>query len=84
MFYLVKDNYTTLTDFNTNYLVMCKIYTDVGGISYLNHVCQPVREIIHLLKLVDYLHITEDKTWYNSLLHVITMQVYVFENYYLF
>ena len=24
--------YTTLTDFSTNYLVMCKVYTDVGGI----------------------------------------------------
>ena len=24
--------YTTLTDFNTKYLVMCKVYTDVGGI----------------------------------------------------
>ena len=24
--------YTTLTDFSTKYLVMCKVYTDVGGI----------------------------------------------------
>ena len=24
--------YTTFTNFSTNYLVMCKVYTDVGGI----------------------------------------------------
>ena len=24
--------YTTLTNFRTNYRVMCKVYTDVGGI----------------------------------------------------
>ena len=24
--------YTTLTNFSTKYLVMCKIYTDIGGI----------------------------------------------------
>ena len=32
---LTKDNmenYTTLTNFSTKYLVMCKVYTDVGGI----------------------------------------------------
>ena len=26
------DLYTTHTNFSTNYLVMCKVYTDVGGI----------------------------------------------------
>ena len=25
-------DYTTLTNFSTKYLVMCKVYTDVGGI----------------------------------------------------
>ena len=25
--------YTTLTNFSTKYLVMCKVYTDVGGIN---------------------------------------------------
>ena len=25
--------YTTLTNFSTNYLVMCKVYTNVGGIN---------------------------------------------------
>ena len=31
---IVKDNdtYTTLTDFSMKYLMMCKDYTDVGGI----------------------------------------------------
>ena len=41
---------------------MCKVYTDVGGI---NHVCPPVRKIIHSLKLVDYLHVQADNPWYN-------------------
>ena len=36
--------------------MMCKVYTDVGGI---------VRKIIHSLKLVDYLHVQADKPWYN-------------------
>ena len=25
-------SYTTLTNFSTKYLMMCKVYTDVGGI----------------------------------------------------
>ena len=25
-------NYTTLANFSTKYLMMCKVYTDVGGI----------------------------------------------------
>ena len=48
-----------------NYLVMCKVYTDVGGIKQLYHVCPPVRKIIHSLKLVDYLHVQADNPWYN-------------------
>ena len=44
---------------------MCKIYTDVGGIKQLYHVCPPVREIIHELRLVDYLHVQADNPWYN-------------------
>ena len=44
---------------------MCKVYTDVGGIKYLYHVCPPVRKIIHSLKLVDYLHVQADNPWYN-------------------
>ena len=28
-------------------------------------VCLPVREIIHELKLVDYLHVQTDTQWYN-------------------
>ena len=47
------------------YLVMCMIYTDVGGIKGLYHVCPPVRKIIHSLKLVDYLHVQADNPWYN-------------------
>ena len=27
-----NSNYTTLTDFSTKYFMMCKVYTDVGGI----------------------------------------------------
>ena len=29
----VRLNYTTLTNFSTKYLMMCKVYTDVGGIN---------------------------------------------------
>ena len=51
------------------YLVMCKVYTDVGDIKKLYHVCPPVRKIIHSLKLVDYLHVQADNPWYNYILH---------------
>ena len=57
--------YTTLTSFSTKYHVMCKVYTDVGGIKELYHVCPLVHKIIHSLKLVDYLHVQVDKPWYN-------------------
>ena len=30
--------YTTLTNFSTKYLVICKVYTDVGGINTILHV----------------------------------------------
>ena len=29
---VVYRSFTTLTNFSTKYLVMCKVYTDVGGI----------------------------------------------------
>ena len=29
---LIINIYTTLTDFSMKYLLMCKVYTDVGGI----------------------------------------------------
>ena len=58
-------HYTTLTNFSMKYLIMCKVYTDVGGIKLVYHVCPPVRKIIHSLKLVDYLHVQADKPWYN-------------------
>ena len=57
--------YTTLTNLSTLYLVMCNVYTDVGGIKYLYHVCPPVRKIILSLKLVNYLHVLADNPWYN-------------------
>ena len=49
--------------------MMCKVYTYVGGIKKLYHVCPPVRKIIHLLKLVDYLHVQADNPWYNYYLY---------------
>ena len=57
--------YTTLTNFSTIYLVMCKVYTYVGGIKKFYHVCPHVRKIIHSLKLKDYLHVQADNPWYN-------------------
>ena len=50
------------------YLMMCKVYTDVGDMKQLYHVCPPVRKIIHSLKLVDYLHVQADNSWYTYFL----------------
>ena len=36
---------------------MCEVFTDVGGKEKLYQVCPPVCNIIHSLKLVDYLHV---------------------------
>ena len=36
---------TKLTNFSTEHLMMCKVYTDVDGIKYLFHVCPSVRKI---------------------------------------
>ena len=58
------------------YLVVCKVYTDEGGIKELYHVCPPVRKIIHSLKLVDYLHVQADNPWYNYYLSVFTIRSY--------
>ena len=46
-----------------DYLVTRKVYIDVGGILYLYQGFPPVREIIHSLKLVDYLYVHADKPW---------------------
>ena len=51
--------YSTLINVSTNYIVMCKVYTDVGGISKLYHGCSPRRAVIYSLKL----H-THGKPWY--------------------
>ena len=37
-------------------------------------VCPPVREIIHSLKLVDYLHVQADKPWYNYYIKLHTIK----------
>ena len=57
--------YNNRTNLRTKCFVMCKVYTDVGGITILYHVCPPVHKIIHSLKLVDYLHVQADNPWYN-------------------
>ena len=54
---------------------MCKIYTDVGGINSYTMVFPPVREIIHSLKLVDYLHVQADNPWYNYYLYHFTFRL---------
>ena len=41
-----KQTYTTLTNFSTNYPLMCKVFTDAGGLIELYHGCPPVWEII--------------------------------------
>ena len=50
--------------------MICKVFTDVGGMKKLYHVCPPVRKIIHLLKLVDYLQVQADNPWYNFYLNM--------------
>ena len=60
---------------------MCKVYTDVGGIKLLYHVCPPVRKIIHALKLVDYLRVQADNPWYY--LHVQAGKPWYTCNYYI-
>ena len=60
--------YTTFTIFSMKYLIMRKVYNDVGGIKITYHVCPPVRKIIHSLKLVDYLYVQTDNSWYNDYL----------------
>ena len=70
--------YTTLTSFSTKYLVICKVYTDVGGIKLLYHVCPPVRKIIHSLKLVDYFHVQAENPWYNY--YIISTSKFPFHN----
>ena len=48
------------------YHMMCKVYTDVGGIKKkLCHVCPHVLKKIHSLKLVDYLNVQANNPWYN-------------------
>ena len=48
-----------------NYLVMCRVYTYVGGINRFYHVCPPVCKITHSLKFMHYLHVQADNPWYN-------------------
>ena len=45
-------------DFSTKRIVICKVYTDLGGMKYLCHGYRPVREKIH--SLVEYLHVHAD------------------------
>ena len=42
-------NYTTLTNVSKKYLVLCDVYTGIGGIKLLFYVCTPVRKIMHEL-----------------------------------
>ena len=55
-------SYTALTNLSMQSLVMCNVFTDVGGIKYDD--CPPVRKIIRSLKLVDYLPLQVGNPWY--------------------
>ena len=57
--------YTTIANFSMKYLMVCMVYTDGSGIKQLCYVCPSVREIVHSLKLVDYLHVQAVNQWYN-------------------
>ena len=65
--------YTTHTNFITKYLVMCKVYTDEGGIKSLYHIYPPVQKMIRSLKLMDYPKIQTVNQWYNYYLTVCLM-----------
>ena len=54
------------------HLMMCKVYTDVGGTQKLYHVCPPVRKIIHSLE--DYFHVQVDNPWYNYYIALLIFQ----------
>ena len=63
--YVFKRFYTTLTNFSTKYLVMCKVYTDVGDIKSIYHVYPPVCKTIHSVKIMGSLHVQADNPLYN-------------------
>ena len=50
--------------FSMEYFILSKVCTAEGGINSYTKVCQPVLDIIHSLKLVDYLLLQADKPWY--------------------
>ena len=52
------------------YFILSKVYIDEGGMKSYSMVCPPIREIIHLLKLVDYLLVKADKRWFNYYLYM--------------
>ena len=54
-----------VANFSMTYFVLSTVYTDEGSINSYIMVCPPVREIIHSLKLADYLLLQADKPWYN-------------------
>ena len=62
--------YTTIANVSTKYLMVSKVNTEGGGIKQLYYVCPSVMEIIHSLKLVDYLHVQAVNQWYNNYLIV--------------
>ena len=56
---------------------MCKVYTDVGGINSYTMFVHLYVEIIHSLKLVDYLHVQADNQWYNYYLTHLSLASFV-------
>ena len=45
--------------------MMCKVYTDVGGINIYTMFVHLYVRMIHSLELADYFHIQADNPWYN-------------------
>ena len=52
------------------YLTMCKVHMHAGAIRKLLYGCGYVQEIIHLLKLVDYLPLHTHKPYNRLTLHM--------------
>ena len=70
--------YTTIAKFSMKYLMVCRVYTERGGITQLYYVYPSVRQIIHSLKLVDYLHVQAVNQLYNYYLIVQEHEVWVY------
>ena len=58
-------DYTIFTNFSMYFIVVCRVYTVLGGINSYTMFVHLYVEIIHSLKLVDHFNVQADDPWYN-------------------